>query len=311
MVTNVEHLKHVPRRFAAMTDLLLVVGVGDSEDSVKFPVHAVIVSGRSEVLQDVIAQLAVDTAQSWPTTLSMYGDDPAGVQAALDCIYMPYAEAGSCKRKPGLIRRSQAPAVMLLAHKYKMHTLLSDVVSAMHAAFNLTANCKSPAGQDEVQGHLELVVKVAAAADICQEGLLLTDCERHLIINFDRLGDELINKLPAPSLARFTLFFRKELLESQVDMRQRLDVSHAEAREAARMIYRKIQQCPRWCGGQLTSGPSCSNAHCKWPSAVTTVDKSVDEADCTDRACTVGLAGLTLLILLTSLATTVITKFCC
>lgn len=57
--------------------------------------------GAPEVLQDVIAQLAVDTTQSRPPTLSMYGVDPAGVLAAYTC---PYTEAGSCKRKPELIR---------------------------------------------------------------------------------------------------------------------------------------------------------------------------------------------------------------
>lgn len=52
----------------------------------------------------------------------------------------------------------------------------------------------------------------------------------------------------------------------------------------------------------------CGN--CKWPSAVTTVDKSVDEADLEDEYCAVIIAGLTLLILITSLAKTAIEKFC-
>lgn len=56
---------------------------------------------------------------------------------------------------------------MLLAHKYKMHTFLADVVSALHEAFKLTAesDARSPHSvKMKVQGHLELVVTVAAAA---------------------------------------------------------------------------------------------------------------------------------------------------
>lgn len=134
----------------------------------------------------------------------MQGDDAAAVQAALDCLYMPFADANSCERKPEVLG-TQLPGVMLLAHKYKMHTLLADVRSALTAQFE-QASAKHPdQGQRlSLPDDLEFVVNVAAAADTCQQRLLLHYCERYLTTNFGihRLGNVLACKLPASSLKR-------------------------------------------------------------------------------------------------------------
>ena len=95
MVTNAEHLQHVSSLFASTTDLVLVAGV--DQGTIELPVHAVIMSERSQLLQDAIQQLEPANTTRSPPRLQMQGDDAAAVQAALDCLYPYTFEVPACR----------------------------------------------------------------------------------------------------------------------------------------------------------------------------------------------------------------------
>ena len=86
-----------------------------------------------------------------------------------------------------------------------MHTLLADVRSALTAQFEQASVKQPDQGQQlSLPDDLQFVVNVAAAADTCQQRLLLHYCERYLTTDFGihRLGNALACKLPASSLVR-------------------------------------------------------------------------------------------------------------
>lgn len=271
MVTNIntEHLQQVPSPFASTTDLVVVVASG--QDTIEFPVHAVILSSRSEILQDII-QVLKPTESDAMLKLQIY-DDAAAVQSVLDCLYMPCADASRCERKPDLIR-TQLPRVMLLAHKYKMHTLLADVTSALTALFQQAFAHDDPTQRITIpdQDDLVFVVEIAAAADACQRRLLLSHCEMYLINHFNRLKTVLACKLPSASLVRIANGL--EHCHNQHLLRKQ-----DEARGAASRLDQKA--CPYCSDGQIGRYKSRHNgsparcSSCLWPYKTDTMSKDV------------------------------------
>ena len=107
----------------------------------------------------------------------MHDNDPAAFQAVLDCIYLPFANEHGCRRKPDVLS-AQFPGVIMLAHKYKMDTLLADVESAFTVKLDDQPHWRKIAISDE----LKIVVGIIGAADVCQQLSLLSYCERYMVI---------------------------------------------------------------------------------------------------------------------------------
>ena len=180
-----EQLTHVPDCFASTTDMLLCVG------PVHFPVHACILSGQSEILQNAIADLKPRGVgdQAAELILPLSGDDPATVQAALACVYTPFYESSLRLESPGL-QPDLLLWVMRFAHKYNMDLLFENTGSALTAMFARSRRTELQTLSSTVPLDLEFTAEVILAALTCGQNWLLAYSESYLVQHFDRLSDD-------------------------------------------------------------------------------------------------------------------------
>jgi len=201
MPNSTVHLQYVSETFASLADALMVVK--DGQNSLHFPVHTV--SGYSPLLCDVLQQMdlpATAAARGSKAKLFMHGDSPAEVQAALDCIYKPFATENAGTRGVYLLTDSQQPHLIRFAHKYGMSTILAEVEAGLLAHFSTAWTNEQDDQRHPIRN--DGVIRVAAAAEGCSQQKLLAYCELHIVLNFAHLeGQSLIaEQLSCQSLMR-------------------------------------------------------------------------------------------------------------
>lgn len=274
MPTDIAHLQYVSEVFASLADVVLVVKDGDN--NIHFPVHTAIVSGYSPLLCDVLQQMNLPaTAGASLAKLVMHGDRPAEVQAALDCIYKPFATENASGRHVYLLTDIQQPHLIRFAFKYGMSTVLADLETALLAHFSSAWADGLNTPQPPICNIG--VVRIAAAAESCKQQRLLAHCELHLVLNFARLEGQLLaaEQLSGHSLMRIARGLAHCHKHDIQIMDTVLSKFSQEAENAVISAKHSIATCPRNpCEGVLyshtgdvyvTKYARCNKDQCRWP----------------------------------------------
>lgn len=249
-----EHLQGLLPDFASQADVVLCVK--NTDHSIGFPVHRLIVSGHSTILSQMLENLqpvADETVQRQLPSLLMMDDSCSAVRSALACMYRSFPTSGSrSQAKSQEISLECVPDHALHMRLYDKYNMARIAEIQTEAFMELLRQCLSITDlSNNSAGH---ILQCAAAAEECGLGAMLALCEvivmKHFPL-FDSCRELLTSKLPSTSVLR--------IYDSRMKLQQKILDKTAAALEQSTI---EIKALLRTLHDVRYSNPPCKCTSC-------------------------------------------------